>query len=67
MMLRAHDILHPTNVRMIDKTDNSSFTGCPDFLGVICTFSIGLASVFVGRLSWNNLDGDLCLELVAET
>jgi hypothetical protein len=54
------DILHATDVGVVEQADNGGFSRGSDFLGVVGSLAVGSALVLVLRLSGNNLDGRLC-------
>jgi hypothetical protein len=54
------DVLHATDVGVVEQADNGGLSGRPDFLGVVGSLAVGGALVLVLRLSGNDLDGHLC-------
>jgi len=59
VVVRADDIAHPTDVRVVDQGNNGSLAGSADLLGVVGSFTILGSAVLVGRLSRNYFDCDL--------
>lgn len=59
MVVCPHDVTHAADVRVVQQADNGRLSRSADFLGVVCSLTVGLTVVLVGRLPRNNLDGNL--------
>lgn len=59
MVICADDVSHSAYVRVIEEGHNSSLSCGSDLFGVVCSFSVSVAMVFIGGLPWHNLDSYL--------